>query len=162
MATENSRVLWAERTTGASIVTTELNALADDTAALVATALSNDASTERALLADFAIHIALQASARTGSPCRVALLLVPEVNSVFGDVATLATAANHVARYADGTLAYLTLDAAVTARDLTLSGIQLPPANFKVGLLNESGYALAATGNTIWMSGTYGPANVTV
>ena len=34
MATENSRVLWSERTTGASIVTTELNALADDTAVL--------------------------------------------------------------------------------------------------------------------------------
>ena len=56
-------VQFIERTTGASVVSTELNALADDTAALISTPLSNDASDERDLLADFLIIIAEQAGA---------------------------------------------------------------------------------------------------
>jgi hypothetical protein len=124
--------------------------------------LSNDASSERALLANFVVTIAEQGGARAGSPCRVGLLIVPEVNSVYGDVATLVTAGNYIAHYADGTECYLDLDAAVTARALTLSGVQLPNSNFKVGLVNESGQALAASGNSVWMSGTYSSASITV
>jgi hypothetical protein len=53
MSTENSRVNFTEAGTGAAVVTAELNTLADDAAAIAATALSNDASTERKLLANF-------------------------------------------------------------------------------------------------------------
>ena len=149
---------FTERTTGATVVSTELNALADDTAALISTPLSNDASDERNLLADFIITLAVQASAR--SSAYISLVIVPEVNSTYGDTATLLTAGNYIARYADGTQCKLALDAAVTARTLTLSGVQIPNANYKVGLLNETGYALAATSNTIWKSGNYSTDNV--
>lgn len=162
MSTENSRVNFTEAGTGASVVTAELNSLADDMAAIASTALSNDASSERAMLANFVVTIAEQGGARAGDVCRVGLLIVPEVNSVYGSTATLATAGNYIARYADGTPCYLNLDAAVTARTLTLSGVQIPNANYKVGLLNESGQALAASGNSIWMSGTYTSASITV
>jgi hypothetical protein len=161
MATENSRVLYTERTTGAVIVSTELNALADDAAAVQSSPLSNDASSERALLADFLVVLALQGGARAAD-AQVSLLIVPEVNSVYGDTATLKTAQKYIARQADGTAATWTLDAATTARNLTVSRVQLPNANYKVGLLNESGQALAATLNTIWMSGSYSPAAITV
>lgn len=162
MATENARTLWTERATGSAVATTELNSLADDAAAVGAAALSNGVSTERNLLADFLITIALQGGARTGSPCRVGLVIVPEVNGTYGDIATLATASNYIARFADGTQAYRTLDAATTARSLTLDGVQLPNCSFKVGVLNESGQALAASGNSVFMSGRYQPASVTV
>ena len=160
MATENSRVLYTERTTGSAIVTTELNALANDTAALISTALSNDASDERNLLADFMIVIPLQGGARDGGA--ISLLIVPEVNSTYGDVASVKTALIHVAHQDDGTLCSFVLDSAVTARTITISNVKLPNANFKVGLLNESGQALAATGNSIWMTGKYQPASITV
>lgn len=150
---------FTERTTGANIVTTELNALADDTAALISTALSNDASTERDLLADFLITLPLQGGARDAS-AQVSLLIVAEVNSTYGDTATLRTASNHIARYADGTAVTLTLDAATTARTMTVFGVQIPNANYKVGLLNETAQALAATGNTIFKSGNYTTAVV--
>ena len=162
MATENSRVRYSEAGTGAAVATTELNSLADDAAALASTASSNDASTERELLANFLIVLALQGSARTGSPCQVSLLIVPEVNSVYGDVATLTTAAHHIAKRADGSACTFALDAAVTARSISIAGVQLPNSNYKVGLLNESGYALAASGNSIWKSGSYTPAAITV
>ena len=159
MATENSRVLYTERTTGAAVVTTELNALANDTAA-VGSALSNDSSDERNLLADFMIVIPLQGGARDGGA--ISLLIVPAVNSAYGDVATVATALIHIARRDDGSLCSFVLDSAVTARTITISNVKLPNADFKVGLLNESGQALAATGNSIWMSGKYQPASITV
>ena len=159
MATENSRVLYTERTTGAAVVTTELNALANDTAA-VGSALSNDASDERNLLADFMIVIPEQGGARDGGA--TSLLIVPEVNSTYGDVASVKTALIHVAHRDDGTLCSFVLDSAVTARTITIQNVKLPNANFKVGLLNESGQALAATGNSIWMSGKYQPASITV
>lgn len=160
MATENSRVKYTERMTGSSIVTTELNSLANDVAVLISTALSNDASDERNLLADFMIVIATQGAARDGGA--ITLLIVPEVNSTYGDVATVKTALIHAARQDDGTLCSFVLDSAVTARTITVSNVKLPNANFKVGLLNESGQALAATGNSIWMTGKYEPASITV
>jgi hypothetical protein len=162
MSVENSRVKFSEAGTGAAVVTAELNSLADDTAVLSSTTYSNDSSTERALLANFLIAIAEQGGARAGSPCQVSLLIVPEVNGVFGDAATLATAGNYIARRADGSACTFALDAAVTARSLTASSVQLPNSNYKVGLLNESGQAFAASGNSVWMSGSFSPASITV
>jgi hypothetical protein len=162
MSVENSRVKFSEAGTGAALLTAELNSLADDAAAVSAATYSNDSSAERALLANFLIIIAEQGSARAGSPCQVSLLLVPEVNGVFGDTATLATAAGHVARRSDGSACTFALDAAVTGRSLAIASVQLPNSNYKVGLLNESGQAFAASGNTIWMSGTFSPASITV
>lgn len=156
---------FTERDTGTTVVTTELNSLADDTAALISTALSNDASTERDLFADFSISLAVQGSARDAS-AQVSLMIVPEIASAYGDVsgadvtANLKLTANYIARAADGTAATFDLDAAVTARVITVAGIQIPNANYKVGLLNETGQALAATGNTITKSGNYSSADV--
>lgn len=152
-------VQFIERTTGASIVTTELNSLADDTAAVISTALSNDASDERDLLADFLIVIAEQGSARAAD-ATISLLMVPEVNSVYGDTSTLKTATNYIARTADGTAVTLTLDAAVSGRSMTVAAVQLPNANYKVGLLNATGQALASSGNSIFKSGNYTTDNV--
>ena len=152
-------IKYTERTTGVSIVTTELNALADDTAALITTPLSNDASTEREVYADFIVTLAEQGAARDAGG-DVSLLIVPEVNSTYGDTSTLATAGNYIAKTADGSDARIELDAAVTARTMTFSHVRLPNANYKVGLLNETGQALAATGNSIFMSGAYSTENV--
>lgn len=152
-------VKFTERTTGSNVVTTELNALADDAAAVVSTALSNDASTERDFLADFIVTIATQASARAASGT-ISMVIVPVVNATVGDYATLATASNYVARYADGTPVTVELDAAVTSRVMTLSGVQIPNCDYHVGILNETGQALAATGNTVFKSGNYTTDNV--
>lgn len=148
---------FTEATTLTSIVTTELNALADNASALDTDELSNDASTERNMLADFAVTIATQGSARDSSAA-ISLLIVPAGLSagVYTDaIADIKLANNYIARRADGTAATYTLDAATTDREVVFSGVQIPNGNYKVGLLNASGYALAASGSIIYKSGDY-------
>jgi len=139
----------------AAVATTELNALANDTAALGA-AYDNTAGLP---LGRFEIVIPEQGGARDGA-AQVTLLLVPEgTASTYGDVSTLLTAAHAKAYKVTGDAVVLTLDAAVTARTLVVDGVRVPHGNFKPGLLNESGQALAATGNIINMS-LYGMQDV--
>ena len=147
---------YTEATTAASIVSTELNSLADDTAALGSSAQSNDASTERCTLATFYIVVAAQTARDSGASNIVSLLIVPEVGTgVYGDTATLLTAGNSIAQYEDGSAVSFVLDDAVTARTFTAAGVKIPNGNFKVGLLNTSSQALAASGNSISMTGAY-------
>jgi len=154
-----SQVKYTEATTLTSKVTTELNSLADDGAALISTELSNDASTERDLYANFAVTIAEQGSARdSGTDNLVSLLIVPEGLSggVYTDaVAALNLAASYIAKDKDGNDVTWTLDDAVTDRELTWAAVRVPNCDYKIGLLNRSSQALAASGNIIYMSGTY-------
>ena len=138
-----------------AVATTELNALADDTAA-VGAAYDNSVGWP---LGRFEIILPTQGGARDGS-AQVTLLLVPEgTAAAYGDVATLLTAAHTKAYKVTGDAVVLTLDAAATARTLVVDGVRVPHGNFKPGLLNESGQALAATGNIINMA-LYGMQDV--
>ena len=151
---------YTEATAAGTVVSTELNSLADDAAALASAAIENGDSTNRYTHANFSISLAAQGSARAAD-AQVSLLIVPDVGgSVFGDVATLKTAQNGVARDSFGNAMTFSLDAATTARVITLANVVLPNGNFKVGLLNESGQALGASANTIAMTGKFGFTNV--
>lgn len=151
-----SQVRYTEATTLTSKVTTELNSLADDASALISTELSNDASTERESYANFAVSIAAQGAARDAAGS-VSLLIVPAgLNDEYTDaIAAVAIAQNYYARDRDGNAVTWVLDAATTTRDVSWAGVRLPNANYKIGLVNETGQALAASGNIIYMSGTY-------
>ena len=126
----------------AGIFTTALNSLADGANKITAIALSNDAAAERDLFAKFRLHIAAQAAARS-TGARVDLYLLPEENTTFaygGDALDPSPA--HFA----GSFHF---DAATTARDDVIENIILPPGDFHVLLINETGQAFAATGNTL-------------
>ncbi len=144
---------FTEALTGAAVTLSALQTLADDTAD-VSAALSNDASTERNTLTNFLIAVGTQGGARAGSPNQVSLLIVPEVNGTYGDTATLLTAGNFIAQYDNGDPVTFTMDAAVTARNLTAAGVRLPNSNYKVGILNETGQAFAGT-NSVFQTGDY-------
>lgn len=132
----------------ASVATTELNSLADDAAA-VGAAYDNSAGSP---LGRFELTIAAQGVARD-STAKVSLILVPEgASSAYGDITTLKTAGNYVARDVTGKAIEIDLDAAVTARIMTVDGVRVPHGNFKPGLLNETGQAFAATLNTLKMA----------
>jgi len=128
-----------------SAATTELNALADDTAA-AGSIYDNSTGIP---LGRVEVSLAAQATARDAT-AQVSLLIIPEgTSTLYGDISTLRTAQSNIAETVTGKAATWLLDAAVTARVLGIDGIRVPHGNFKWGLLNESSQALAATGSTI-------------
>ena len=131
-----------------TVVSADLDALADDAGAVGATAYDN---TVGATLGRFEVAIAAQASARAAD-AQVSLVLVPEgASGGYGSTASLRLARGHVAREVTGRDVTWPMDAATTARVLSVDGVRVPHGRFTIGLLNETGQALA-TGNTIKMA----------
>ncbi len=58
-------IKWAAPNTAETVMTTELNSLASDGAAITATAISNDAAGELYMFATIQLHVAAQGSARS-------------------------------------------------------------------------------------------------
>lgn len=148
----------------AVVVTTELNSLAVAVASTVGAGLGTaefnnaDNSTGRLLLADFEVTINTQL-ARTGTPS-LSLVIVPTIDTAYGAVSTLYLANSYIARTIQGLPVTWTLDLATTGRILTVAGVILPNAKFKLGLLNTTTQPLASSGNQIKMSGWYSYADV--
>ncbi len=127
-----------------TVFTTGLNNLANDGVAVSAN-VSNDATEELYLYADFEIYLATQGSARSAG-AHVEIYIIQEIdgtNYSYGGTGLPPNAALKV-----GNFAY---DAAVTARYTHIRGVKLPPADFEVVLINRTGQAFAASGNTLKM-----------
>ena len=126
-----------------TILSAELNSLADGGNKIVGAALSNDAAaTERRLFGNFSLSLAAQGTARKIRG-KVDLYILPEVNDVFsyGGDSLDPSLLDFVGSFM--------FDATTTARVSILQGIRLPNSNFKPLLINDTGQALAATGNTL-------------
>jgi hypothetical protein len=137
-------VKWEAKAGVESVLTTELNSLADDGNKITTSALSNDASNELYLYADFKLYLAEQGSARD-SGGGVALYILPEVDSDhnYGSDSLDPPVQHRVG--------FFEFDAAVTARESIIRGVLLPPSDFHVLVINETGQAFAASGNTLDM-----------
>lgn len=136
-------IKWGDVQAAEGVLTTELNALADGANKITTSALSNDAAAELDVYADFTLYVGVQTARDAGA--YVSLYILPEVNSVFpygGD--SLDPAGNLC-------VGAFQLDAAVTARQAHIRGIILPPDDFHVLVINETGQAFAATLNTLYM-----------
>lgn len=131
-----------------NVLTTELNSLASAANKLSA-AFSNDATGELYPYADFEFYVAAQGSARSAG-ARIDLYILPTMdgtNYSYGDDSTDASPTTYVGSFL--------LDAATTARYVYLTGILLPPADFKVLIDNQTGQAFASSGNTLKMRRYY-------
>lgn len=125
-----------------TILSTELNSLADGGNKLSA-ALSNDAAGELYLYADFELYLSTQGSARA-SDARVDIYILIET-----DGSNYTYGGDSQDPPENSWVGSMLFDATTTARYNHLRGIQLPPTDFKVLLINETGQALASTGNTL-------------
>lgn len=120
--------------------------------------LNNDASTGRLLLVNFEVFLNAQTT-RTGSP-QVSLIIVPAVDaSIYPDIGNLRLATPYIAKTLAGVSVVWLLDPVTNSRILTVTGVVLPNAKFKLGLINETTQSFASTGNTIKMSTTYSYAD---
>lgn len=137
-----TEIKWAEPGSTQTYLTTELNSLADGANKLGAK-IDNVADGENETHIDVELNLAAQGSARSAD-ARVELYLLEsldDTNFNYGDDSTDPPATALVGVFP--------LDAATTARRVVLSNIPIPPLDFKLLAINETGQAFAASGNTL-------------
>ena len=125
----------------ATILTTELNGLADGSNKLSA-ALSNDAAGELFLYADFEITLATTSSRPTNA--RVDMYILIEL-----DGSTYTYGSDSVNPADNMWVGSFIVDSGTLARVTHIRGIQLPPTDFKILLQNNLGVAMASSGNIL-------------
>lgn len=130
----------ARATNPADVITTGLNSLANNAAALSA-AQSNDAADEGDLYADLELAVTFGTA-----PTENALVEVYIVRTVDGT--------NHETDSAEGRpkngyVGGFVVDNVTTAQRLILPFVLLPPRDFKILLINKSGQAFPASGSTL-------------
>ena len=138
-------IKWGDVASIETILTTTLNALASGSNKITASVVSNDAVAELDVYADFELYLSTQGSARDlGAYVEMFLLpLVDGTNPPYGGDSLDPPGTMWVGNFI--------FDAAVTARYSHLRGILLPPFDFHVLVINETGQALAGTLNTLKM-----------
>lgn len=119
----------------ASVLTTELNSLANGSISAASSAIDNTSGLD--LYDDLTLTIATQGGARTG------VVTVKMVQALDG------TNYDDVEATCGQTVATFPLDAATTARQCTVRDVPIPPGLFKYFLLNSTGQAFASSGNIL-------------
>ena len=134
MATTKSKAYTAAI---ASVLTTDLNSLANAATSAATAALDN--TTNLDLFADLTFTIATQGGARSAG-ANVAVYMVQALDGTNYDDVHSGTAE---------LVAVFSLDAATTARQLSRRDIPIPPGLYKYLAVNNTGQTLAASGNLL-------------
>ena len=121
----------------ASILTTELNALANGSASSASSAIDNTSNLD--LYHDLTLTVAAQGSSRSAG-ATVSVYMTMALDGTNYDDTSAGTAE---------LVATFQLDAATTARQSTRRDIPVPPGLFKYFVVNNTGQAFAATSSLL-------------
>jgi len=117
-------------------LSTDLNTLANNTASAVSAAQDNGTNLD--LVTDFELVLGTQTARSAGAT--VALYISYSLDGINYMDAVIDT---------DNPVAVFPLDAATTARRVGVRGVDLTPGLWKAWLVNRTGQAFNATGNTL-------------
>lgn len=138
---------WGNLSSIVSLLTTELNSLANNTACAASSAIANQTNLD--IYADIWLHLA---SWSPVAPNYATLYILEAVDGSTYPSATGAVLRNQPSQI----LCTFPLDTtAATAQDVVVRNVLLPPGSFKLVFDNQSGATLNASGNTVKMI-TYG------
>jgi hypothetical protein len=138
-------VKWQLSTRGtnpATILSTELNALANNNGALTTTAVSNSSDLDLYMDLECAVTFA-------SSPTAGTLLEIYLVRQVDGTNYEDAAGGASPITPGNGFIGGFVLRAVTTAQRMIIPGVSVPPGDFKVLLVNKSGQAFPASGSTV-------------
>jgi len=129
-------------TSPTTVLTTELNSLASGSLSSLSSVQSNDQTSEFYTTIDLEIYINTQGTNRAAG-ASVSVYVVPTLDGTnYPD-----TTDECLDNYYGGSRALD--DAALTARRLVLNNVWIPNSDFKIALKNDTGQALASSGNTV-------------
>lgn len=134
-------VTWTTPDAISTILSTGLASLADGGNALSTGTVDNLTNLDRYMALEF--YLAEQSSARA-SDAHVAVYLLPTV-----DGTNYSYGSNSVDPSPANWLCSLAFDASTAARYVGVSELPIPPFEFKLLVMNETGNAFAASGNTL-------------
>jgi len=134
---------WNAPSSVVSLLTTELNSLGSASATVASGAIANQTNLD--LYADLWLHLA---SFSPGTNPYVTVYILEAIDGSTYPSATASVLRNQPSQV----LCVIPLDTtAATAQDVVVRNVLLPPGSFKVVLDNQSGAALASSGNTLKM-----------
>jgi hypothetical protein len=121
----------------ASALTTELNSIANAGVSAASSAIDNSSALD--LYDDLTFTNATQGGARSAGATVTVLMVQALDGSNYDDVQVLC----------GQTVAVFSLDAATTARQVSVRDVPIPPGLFKYFVLNSTGQAFASSGNIL-------------
>lgn len=134
--------LWKAPSSVVSLLSTELNSLANNAASAASSVIANQTNLD--VYADFWLHLA------TLTPTAPNYITIYVLEAIDGSTYPAATG-TILRNQPEHVLCTFALDPAVGAQDCVVRNVLLPPASFKVVLDNQAGPALNAAGNTLKM-----------
>lgn len=131
---------WSTPTDRGSVLTTELNSLANGSYSAVGSEVDN--ATNKDLYGDFELNVTFGSAPSAGG--YIGLYLIPAL-----DGTNYADGGSSVAPPATSWIGNFPLRAVTTAQRVTITGVSLPPSKFKVVAYNGSGQAFPSSGSTV-------------
>lgn len=128
--------------TGTTVLSTELNSLANGSAAALSSAIDNASNLDR--YAWFELNVTFGSNPTADSVCEIYVVYLNTDASNYGDYSTTGPVVD------PSTMAAVCVLRAATAAQRRVSGVVLLRArSFKVGLVNRSGQSFPASGSTL-------------
>lgn len=135
---------WNAPSSTVSVLTTELNALANNTASAASSAIANQTNLD--IYTDWELNLA------SLSPVAPAYVDVYIMEAVDGTNYPAPSGADMRQQSTQRLFTVALSTTAATAQRIAVRNVVIPPGTFKIILDNQAGVALGATGNTLKMN----------